>query len=586
MMNAGKDSLLGKRVDEYVVQELLGAGGMARVYRALDSRLNRYVALKVIAPDFRTDADYAMRFEREAQSIARLEHPNIVRIYRFGESKVGQGKGLYYMAMEYIQGADVGWLIDEYRKSGEVMSLANAGRVLKDIGEALDYAHAKQVIHRDVKPGNIIVDNQGRAVLTDFGLVLLSDVGTQGEIFGSPHYISPEQAVSSSGVVPQSDLYSLGVTLFEMLTGELPFSGSDPMDIAMRHLTEPPPLPSQFNAALPPAVDHVVLKALQKEPADRFSSGADFSAAFQQAIGSRQATRPGGVSAARRQSQVAVPDKVRELMASVPLPPLPGPIPVPADILEPSFLGSGSTVTRKSPLGDLTQPARYVRPEDGSEEAVSPAISVANDRGSFAVSRLLIVPAGFVVLVCLIGALYFAGSRLLGQTASTLPAAAPSATSVVLVSSMTQAPSATSTVLPTDLPTPTPVVLAATAVSFGVTSSASPGMVITPSLKTLVFRGTRDWVALVNVADSSLSLDNLRLQQDTGSLTGADWGKSTLLPGECLRIYRNNAPKELPRDCSQPFDLTSSDRNHWLDDKTIVFVNSSTHYCYPSKLCN
>src|SRR5258708_5136955 len=180
-MNTGNDSLLGSRVDEYVVQELLGAGGMARVYRALDSRLNRYVALKVIAPDFRTDADYAMRFEREAQSIARLEHPNIVRIYRFGESKIGQGKGLYYMAMEYIQGADVGWLIDEYRQSGEVMALANAGRVLKDIAEALHYPHAKHVIHRDVKPGNIIVDNQRRAVLTDFGLVLLIDVGTKGE---------------------------------------------------------------------------------------------------------------------------------------------------------------------------------------------------------------------------------------------------------------------------------------------------------------------------------------------------------------------------------------------------------------------
>src|SRR5260370_25852736 len=114
-MNAGNDSLLGKRVDEYVVQELLGAGGMARVYRALDSKLNRYVALKVIAPDFRTDADYAMRLEREAQSIARLEHPNIVRIYRFGESNIGQGKGLYYITMSYIQGAALCWLIDEYR---------------------------------------------------------------------------------------------------------------------------------------------------------------------------------------------------------------------------------------------------------------------------------------------------------------------------------------------------------------------------------------------------------------------------------------------------------------------------------------
>src|SRR5215813_6244321 len=210
-MSVLNDSLLGRQVDEYRIDKALGQGGMARVYRALDVKLERYVALKVIAPDFRADEEYTARFTREAQSIARLTHPNIVHIYRFG-----QADGIYYMAMQYVEGADVGWLIEDYRASGELMPVADVVRIVQDIGSALDYAHSKNVIHRDVKPSNIMVDNQGRAILTDFGLALLSDQGTRGQIFGSPYYISPEQAISSGNVVPQSDLYALGVTLFEM----------------------------------------------------------------------------------------------------------------------------------------------------------------------------------------------------------------------------------------------------------------------------------------------------------------------------------------------------------------------------------
>src|SRR5262245_19358090 len=151
-MSSINDSLLGKQLDEYQIDKALGSGGMARVYRALDTKLRRYVALKVIAPNFRTDSVYASRFEREAQSIARLEHPNIVRIYRFGEVN-----DLYYIAMQYIEGADLGYLISDYQASGEVMQIDDIVRVVQDIGAALDYTHSKGVIHRDVKPGNIIL---------------------------------------------------------------------------------------------------------------------------------------------------------------------------------------------------------------------------------------------------------------------------------------------------------------------------------------------------------------------------------------------------------------------------------------------
>jgi serine/threonine protein kinase len=311
------DSLLGKQLDEYQIDQPLGSGGMARVYRALDTRLQRYVALKVIAPDFRTLSDYQMRFGREAQSIARLEHPSIVRVYR-----VGEASGLYYIAMEYIEGADLDWLIHDYKKDGEVMPLASVSRVLAEVGAALDYAHSKQVIHRDVKPGNIILDKTGRAILTDFGLALLVDIGTRGEILGSPHYIAPEQAISSGNVVPQSDLYSLGVTLFEMLTGELPFSGGDAMEIAMRHVSEPPPPPSRFNEAIPASVDDVILRSLEKEPSDRYKTCAELSAAFQNAIVDWPTSDLLSYKEAHRPSSVTVPQKVSEQLTTEPLPSL------------------------------------------------------------------------------------------------------------------------------------------------------------------------------------------------------------------------------------------------------------------------
>src|SRR5258708_3407832 len=145
-MTSLNDSFLGQKIDEYRIDKALGQGGMARVYRALDVRLQRYVALKVIAPDFRTDEAYASRFTREAQSIARLNHPHIVHIYRFGEVN-----GIYYMAMQYIEGADVGWLIEKYRSGGELMPIPDVVRIVQDIGGALDYAHSKNVFHRDIK---------------------------------------------------------------------------------------------------------------------------------------------------------------------------------------------------------------------------------------------------------------------------------------------------------------------------------------------------------------------------------------------------------------------------------------------------
>ncbi|MBE7468856.1 MAG: hypothetical protein DPW09_07425 [Anaerolineae bacterium] len=313
------DSLIGRRLDEYRLEALLGQGGMARVYRGLDVRLKRWVAIKVIDAPFRADSDYIKRFEREAQAIAQLEHPHIVRLYRYGEVKE-----LLYMAMQYVEGAPLSELLASYQAEADFIEPAEAGRIIREVCLALDYAHSQGVIHRDVKPANIILTKQGSAVLTDFGLALLTDVGTRGEIFGTPHYMAPEQAMSSAGVVPQSDLYAVGVILYEMFTGRVPFDAATPLDVAMLQMSEPPPRPRQFRADLKPALEKVILKALAKDPRQRYPNGAALAEAVEQAL---KAPRAKAAPAARPRK--SIPERVAVSMAKRPLPPLPAAVAAP-----------------------------------------------------------------------------------------------------------------------------------------------------------------------------------------------------------------------------------------------------------------
>jgi serine/threonine protein kinase len=266
------DSLIGKQLGDYTIQDLLGQGGMARVYRGYDERLDRYAAVKVIEPNLVAsddDEEYRERFLREARAIARLSHPRIVSIFQFG-----QDDNLYYMAMGFVAGRDLRQVLKECNQQGDLIGHARIRRIVGDIADALDYAHKQGVIHRDVKPSNIMVTEDDHAVLTDFGLALNAQEGTIGNTFGSAHYIAPEQAVSSAQAVPQSDLYSLGVVLFEMLTGRVPFEDVSAMSVALKHLSDPPPLPSSINPSISPAVEEIVIKMLDKDPARRFENGA------------------------------------------------------------------------------------------------------------------------------------------------------------------------------------------------------------------------------------------------------------------------------------------------------------------------
>jgi eukaryotic-like serine/threonine-protein kinase len=282
------DDLSGTQLDEYRIETRLGAGGMGAIYRAVDVRLNRLAAIKVILTPFRADPDYLMRFEREAQAIARLQHPHIVQLYRYG-----QAGDMLYMAMQYIDGLDLEKILQGYRADREDMDPADVHNIIRQVCSALDYIHSQGIIHRDIKPANIILDKQCKAVLADFGLALLTEAGTRGMVLGSPHYLSPEQAVSSARVTPQSDLYSVGVILYEIFTGRLPFEADSPLDIAMLHLTTEPTSTRLLRPDLSLALEAVIMKAMSNDPEDRFVSGKDLADALQAAI---ETTRPVTVS--------------------------------------------------------------------------------------------------------------------------------------------------------------------------------------------------------------------------------------------------------------------------------------------------
>ena len=226
---------IGTRLGHYRILALLGRGGMAEVYRAVDERLDREVALKVLPPEFAWDPERVERFEREVKAAARLSHPNIVTVHEFG-----QGEGQHFYTMALMPGGD---LKARIRAHPEGMAADEARRVLATVSLALDYAHHRGFVHRDVKPENILFDEEGRPQLTDFGIARAMAEGTltaAGMVIGSPHYMSPEQA-QGLRVDGRSDLYSLGVVLYEMLTGRLPFEAGNTLAVAYAHVNHPVP---------------------------------------------------------------------------------------------------------------------------------------------------------------------------------------------------------------------------------------------------------------------------------------------------------------------------------------------------------
>src|ERR1700757_2573740 len=256
----------------YRVISRLGSGGMADVYLAQDQLLGRFLAVKVLHHHFAEDHEFVERFKREASSAAALSHPNIVGIFDRGE-----WNGTYYIAMEYVAGRSLKAIV---REDG-ALDPAVAIDIVVQILRAARFAHRRGVIHRDLKPHNVILDEEGRARVTDFGIAQAgaSDMTLTGSIMGTAQYLSPEQA-QGHHVSASSDLYSVGVILYELLTGVVPFDGDTAVAIAFKQVSAQPPAPSVVNPAVTPNLDAIVLKALAKDPAERFADAEEFISAL------------------------------------------------------------------------------------------------------------------------------------------------------------------------------------------------------------------------------------------------------------------------------------------------------------------
>ncbi|HMC50663.1 MAG TPA: PASTA domain-containing protein, partial [Solirubrobacterales bacterium] len=265
----------GSVVDgRYTVLERIGSGGMADVWLADDSHLQRRVALKVLHARFAQDKEFVERFRREAEAAAGLQHPNIVAVFDRGEFE-----GTYYIAMQYLEGRTLKQVID----AG--VTPEQAAGLIRQVLEGARFAHRHGVVHRDLKPQNVIVDAEGKATVTDFGIAQagVSEITQAGSVLGTPHYLSPEQAQGFE-VTAVSDLYSVGVMLYEALTRRVPFEADSAVAIAMKQVSQAPQRPSSINPQVSPALDAVVMRALEKEPGQRFQSADAFIAALDAAL--------------------------------------------------------------------------------------------------------------------------------------------------------------------------------------------------------------------------------------------------------------------------------------------------------------
>ncbi len=267
-------NLVGRRIDRYKIIAEIGRGGMARVYRAVDTILDRSVALKVLSPQLAGDPEFTARFRREGRIVAALQHPHIVTLF-----DVGQFENLQYLAMDFIDGRSMYAVLRERGAlPGETVAI-----IIRAVASALDYAHSRGAIHRDIKPQNILIDTNGRILLTDFGISVSADdeggrLTKTGLFMGTPEYMSPEQ-VSGNPVDYRTDLYSLAVTAYELFCGDVPFTGNTP-ELIVAHAQKPAPALAVDIHGLPAGLIPVLQKAMAKNPADRYQSGAEFSMAM------------------------------------------------------------------------------------------------------------------------------------------------------------------------------------------------------------------------------------------------------------------------------------------------------------------
>ena len=418
MSAAGGERVLGGR---YRLVRELARGGMAVIWEARDSLLDRRVAVKLLHPQYAADPEFLERFRREARAAARLSHPNIVPIYDVGEDPE---TGTPFIVMELVDGGN---LKDRIRRAAPL-----ADREIRSIGAtlaaALDYAHRKGLIHRDVKPQNVLLGEDGRPRLTDFGIAeaLVSSGATRtGAVMGSVHYIAPE-VVRGRKAMPQSDVYSLGTVLYEMATGRVPFEGETDLAVALAHVEQTPAAPRALNAHLAPDLEQTILRSLAKSPAQRFASAAALADELRNGTVGRSAARAVAPTAGVTQRMPTVPTSVASPPARRPVSPPPAP-------------------SRRSAGVPARQPGAFAR---------RPARPGQRRGAGAGVLALLLAMAA--VLVAL-GAGFFGLATLSREgVASPEPTAPPPTARPTAAPKPAAAPTSTPAPEPTDTPEPTP----------------------------------------------------------------------------------------------------------------------------------
>jgi serine/threonine protein kinase len=302
------DDLIGKTLGQYRIVEKLGSGGMADVYKAYQESLGRYVAVKILPAVLSRDETFRARFDREARAVAQLRHPNILTVFVYGEED-----GIIYIVMEYARG---GTLKDRMQ---ELLSLDETVEMVSRVGSALAYAHRRGVIHRDVKPTNVLLTEDGWPLLADFGLAKMvegsKELTASGMSVGTPEYMSPEQG-QGLPADHRSDIYSLGVMLYEMVTGQKPYTADTPMAVIIKHMTETLPSPRALRPDLPISIERVIVRAMAKSPEDRYDSADEMAAALKRAL-----WRAEEVVEAAPEDEEELPESVVQPLAEAPSPP-------------------------------------------------------------------------------------------------------------------------------------------------------------------------------------------------------------------------------------------------------------------------
>ena len=496
------DNLAGQRLGQYELRDLLGMGGMGAVYRGFQPSLQREVAIKILPPTLAGEADYLERFTREARTSAALEHAHIVPVYDYGTQN-----GLSYVVMRLLTGGSLAERIANRLKTGKGLpSLGEAAEVIRALAAALDYAHSRGVIHRDIKPNNVMFDEQGSPFLVDFGIAKLTNVtsaltGT-GVAMGTPSHMAPEQWRGES-ITPAVDQYALGVMTYSMLTGRLPFEAPTPFALMHKHLNEQPTPLEAWRADLPPEVQPVLARAMAKEPRERFPSMREFAAAFERAIQGNPGLPTGFfvTPLPRKPAPAVVPDTP----TITPAPP--GRTPPPAPLPDAPTTPPGLGLPTPAPRQDATVPPAPQTLERQAARRRSPvvwaatlivvallagggllALSQRGDQAALASTQTAVaVEAAAAETAVALAALATAtDTPTYTPTATDTPTYTPTATDTATFTptatdTATFTPTATDTPTPTFTPTATPTSTATPTPTATDTATFTPTATVTPT---------------------------------------------------------------------------------------------------------